>query len=543
MNDDDEEFHCRDIKNDSKDDNSDSYEDEDEDEEPFKKPTDQKTDSEVIAKEDDKIELSKIKESRYNSKVEDDNTDDEEEERGYQEKEKQPQESEQGDREYGHSKPHDDYSEDEREESTHDEDETEEEGFIPDPQTHVVTFIYEDDLTEPVLLKDNIFERAKDSLHLDAIPDKLPGREGEKAHIQAFLEPKINLGESGGTLYIAGMPGTGKTATVKEIIKNLQVKRKKSAIKLFRFIEINCMQLSYPDQLYQTLYSKLQFGRRSARPKTSEEALRLLKKRFNSNSAKKDFVIVLVDEFDCLLTKKEQTVIYNLFEWPNKPASKFVVIAISNTMNLPDQLSSRVKSRMGLQRLPFQPYNTQQLESIIKYRLGGLEAFDQDSIQLVAKRVATVCGDARRALEICRKAATIALQQNELDNLVQKVTDTHIDEVFKQFSLPIRRKLNQLSLFEKLFLYCVCKESKRINSLEVVYGAVYRKLQETTLSKGMYCPTESEILQLAGSLGGYKLILFEDDKPINWDHLLKLNISQVDLFYGLEEDEDLQTII
>ena len=41
-------------------------------------------------------------------------------------------------------------------------------------------------------------------------------------------------------------------------------------------------------------------------------------------------------------------------------------------------------------------------------RLLGIDAFDPDAVQLVSRKVAAVSGDARRALDICRRATEIA---------------------------------------------------------------------------------------------------------------------------------------
>lgn len=41
-------------------------------------------------------------------------------------------------------------------------------------------------------------------------------------------------------------------------------------------------------------------------------------------------------------------------------------------------------------------------------RMRGLKAFDEDAIQLAARKVAALSGDARRALDICRRSTEIA---------------------------------------------------------------------------------------------------------------------------------------
>ena len=44
---------------------------------------------------------------------------------------------------------------------------------------------------------------------------------------------------------------------------------------------------------------------------------------------------------------RKQDVLYNLFDWPTKPNSKLVVLAIANTMDLPERvMMNRVSSRL-----------------------------------------------------------------------------------------------------------------------------------------------------------------------------------------------------
>jgi origin recognition complex subunit 1 len=61
------------------------------------------------------------------------------------------------------------------------------------------------------------------------------------------------------------------------------------------------------------------------------------------------FSVVLMDELDQLFTAK-QDVVYNFFNWPTLPNSQLIVIAVANTMDMPEKLAGRVKSRMGEDR-------------------------------------------------------------------------------------------------------------------------------------------------------------------------------------------------
>ena len=51
-------------------------------------------------------------------------------------------------------------------------------------------------------------------------------------------------------MYISGVPGTGKTATVKEVTRALLLDAKEGNIPKFKFIEVNGMKLTEPRQAY-----------------------------------------------------------------------------------------------------------------------------------------------------------------------------------------------------------------------------------------------------------------------------------------------------
>ena len=86
-----------------------------------------------------------------------------------------------------------------------------------------------------------------------------------------------------------------------------------------------------------------------------------------------------------MLCNRKQSVLYNIFDWPSKPEGKLIIIAIANTMDLPERvMMGRVSSRLGLTRQTFQPYTHAQLQTIVASRLEGLEVFQQDAVQLVA---------------------------------------------------------------------------------------------------------------------------------------------------------------
>jgi Cdc6-like AAA superfamily ATPase len=68
--------------------------------------------------------------------------------------------------------------------------------------------------------------------------------------------------------------------------------------------------------------------------------------------------------------------------------ARLVVVAISNTINLPEKLSTRVQSRIGGERCHFRSYNVEDTATILKTRLGMLgnshdhPVFEEDAIKV-----------------------------------------------------------------------------------------------------------------------------------------------------------------
>jgi origin recognition complex subunit 1 len=80
-------------------------------------------------------------------------------------------------------------------------------------------------------------------------------------------------------------------------------------------------------------------------------------------------------------------------------------------MDLPERtLSNKISSRLGLTRITFPGYNHEQLMRIIQSRLEGVPGniVESDAVQFASRKVAAVSGDARRALDICRRAVELA---------------------------------------------------------------------------------------------------------------------------------------
>uniref|UniRef100_A0A8C3K605 Origin recognition complex subunit 1 n=1 Tax=Calidris pygmaea TaxID=425635 RepID=A0A8C3K605_9CHAR len=375
----------------------------------------------------------------------------------------------------------------------------------------------------------SILEEARLRLHVSAIPESLPCREEEFQDIYNFVESKLIDG-TGGCMYISGVPGTGKTATVHEVIRCLLQAAENDDLPSFQFAEINGMKLTDPHQAYVQILELL-----TGQKVTASHAAVLLAKMFNTPGPKRKTTVLIVDELDLLWTRK-QNVMYNLFDWPTQKHSKLIILAIANTMDLPERIMmNRVASRLGLTRMSFQPYTYKQLQQIISSRLNNVKAFEEDAIQLVSRKVAALSGDARRCLDICRRATEICefASQKRTPEIVRMA---HITEAIDEmFSSPYINAIRSASLHEQIFLKAILAEFRKAGVEEATVQQVY--LQHTALCRmeGMQRPAVSEIMAICSRLGACRLLLVESSRKYLHTRV-RLNISQDDVMYALKEE-------
>ncbi|XP_034951202.1 origin recognition complex subunit 1 [Chelonus insularis] len=369
-----------------------------------------------------------------------------------------------------------------------------------------------------------ILEEARAQLHVSAVPQSLPCRETEFNDIFMFLEKKI-ADHSSGCMYISGVPGTGKTATVNEVIRCLKKLNSNGSLPDFDFYEINGMKMSEPRQSYVQILKQM-----TGQSTTWEAALKILDKRFTNKQAKKSMTLLLIDELDVLCNKR-QDVVYNLLNWPSQPAAQLVVITIANTMDLPERvLMSRVTSRLGLTRLTFQPYNYKQLNEIVIARLNESNAFKSEAVQLVARKVAAVSGDARRALDICRRATEIAeLYESKI------VTIQHVNEALTEMIASVKvRAIKCCSEMEKVFLQAVCAEIKRTGVEETIFKNVYKQIEALCSFEGVFVPNATQALDICNRLCTHRFILVDDPRNDILQRIF-LNVSMDDIHFALQD--------
>ena len=155
------------------------------------------------------------------------------------------------------------------------------------------------------------FAEAAARLAPSAAPERMPCREKERDEVVGVLRAAVLEGALGGSLYLSGTPGTGKTATVHQALRALAADK---ALPPFRTIFVNGMKLNSPFEVYTLLWENL-----TGQAVKPNRALELLEKRFAVPTASRlpfgrqpkqrrkgvsEKVILILDELDYLVTSR-----------------------------------------------------------------------------------------------------------------------------------------------------------------------------------------------------------------------------------------------
>lgn len=267
------------------------------------------------------------------------------------------------------------------------------------------------------LFTPNKYCDARKALHSDT-PENLPGREKELGELENFIQLHLTK-KSSASLYVSGPPGTGKTASLSQIMSKPEYKSS------FKTVYINCTTTKSASAIYGKIIEELELSV----TKSTKNSKIVIEKYLNG---KHKMLLLILDEIDQLETKN-QSVLYSIFEWPSRPDSKLILVGIANSLDLTDRLLPRLNAKCELKPklMHFASYTKQQIENIIVERLKAadvMDVFAPVAIKLLAGKVAAVSGDIRRALDISRRV----IELTESKKILQPTNDNG-NELFQQY--------------------------------------------------------------------------------------------------------------
>lgn len=382
----------------------------------------------------------------------------------------------------------------------------------------------------------------------------LPCRKEEQDLIYNYIKQGLQTNGNYHSLYIAGMPGTGKTASVKTILNILEselneAKNKRNGKALgkdgiipFKTIFLSGINFPNISNVFKIIY-KFIFAK--VKDKLNiKDYIQLLneffsnRKKYNSSSSLNDpsnsHIILIIDEIDILINNS-QNLLYNIFNWTTYDYAKLIVISISNTLDLPNRLLPKIRSRMGDNIIMFKPYNKEELGIIIKDRGIDLSLFSQDAIRLSCVKVAAINGDLRRVFHILTRAKEINSAENYKKKNKELVSKFDILNAWNElFSSKISNVIKSLHILEKIIIATVLSLIKDQNNNKIRLGDLYER-KDIFMKKY----NENSELSLEMTWEEYKKIIYNllRIKLLNYGDIQKSNFIENNIVIRFYVDE------
>ncbi|XP_075767654.1 cell division control protein 6 homolog [Pelodiscus sinensis] len=395
------------------------------------------------------------------------------------------------------------------------------------------------------------YQQAKSVLHT-AVPDQLLAREKEADIIRQFLKKHV-CQEKPGSLYVSGAPGTGKTACLSRILQDLQ-----NDLPGSKTIVLNCMSLSSSQAVFPAIAEQL--GQQGSSKVAGRDLVRKLEKQLTAEET--PMTVLMLDEMD-QLDSKGQDVLYTVFEWPWLAGSRLILIGVANALDLTDRILARLQARPKCkpQLLNFPPYTKEQIAAILQERLkqvSGSQVLDSTAIQFCARKVSAVSGDARKALDVCRRAIEIV----ELDVRSQtvlkplpgckspataalvspvpkKVELLHISRVISEvygdrMALGSGGASDQFPLQQKILVCSLLLLARQLKAKEVTLGKLHEAYSRVCRQQQMAAVAQSECLSLATLLESRGILTLKKAKEARLTKV-SLKIEERDVEHALKD--------
>jgi len=348
----------------------------------------------------------------------------------------------------------------------------------------------------------SIFKGGKDVLRSSYIPDVLPHREEQIDQLASILVTALE-GQRPSNILLFGKTGTGKTATIKYVGKELE--RANSEEGKVHFIYMNCEVVDTQYGILQNLGNLFINDFEERIPFTgwsTERVYHILRDKIDETNR---IIIIVLDEIDKLVSKSGDDVLYHLCRINDDLKNARVsVIGISNDLKFTEFLDPRVRSSLSEGRMVFPPYNAEQLRDILGQRASL--AFDENLLEpsvipLCAALAAQEHGDARRALDLLRVAAELAERHH-----LSIVTESEVVKAKNKIELDcVTEAVKTLPLQSKLVLMGVVLNEEKGNA-KLTTGDLYETYKELCQCTSVAILTQRRVTDLISELDMLGLI-------------------------------------
>ena len=345
-----------------------------------------------------------------------------------------------------------------------------------------------------------IFKKDRDILRPSYIPENLPHRRKQIEALASILATALQ-GSRPSNILIFGKTGTGKTAVMKYLGKEIKAAHTnhEGRFSAVNFIYINCeiVDTQYGVLAHVGNYFIQDWDERI--PFTGWSTEKVYNQLREQIDAREEVTLIVLDEIDKLVYKSGDDVLFHLTEInADLHQGKLSIVGISNDLKFTEFLDTRVRSRLGEERMVFPPYNANQLQDILRQRAElalNDDGIDPGVISLCAALAAQEHGDARRALDLLRVSAELA----ERDHAT-RVTEHFVHKAVNKLELDaVEEVVSTLPTHSKLVLLSILI-NEREGSPYSTTGEVYDTYRELCRQHGMNHLTQRRVTDLISEL-------------------------------------------
>lgn len=348
----------------------------------------------------------------------------------------------------------------------------------------------------------SIFQQRRYLLRPEYVPQDLPHRDEQIRQIAGILHVALR-GERPSNLLVFGTTGTGKTAVVKHVLREMRgwieertgtrfvevprreraaaapgapdepaagaapqnhaleayrTLRKRDTDPALNLLYMNCKLVKTEYGILKGIANLLVDRWSQAVPITGWPLERAYSFVREGVDAAGGVTLVVLDEIDEHVRRSGDDVLYHLMNLNEDLArARLSIVGISNDSRFMHRLEPRVRTRLGEEKIVFPPYDAPQLQDILLRR--AEHAFEPGVLEkavvpLCAELSAQADGDARRALALLRVAGELAEREG-----IGQVTDRHVHRANQRIELDVLHEvIRGLPLHAKILLLSIAGE-------------------------------------------------------------------------------------
>ncbi|KAL4177041.1 hypothetical protein KRP22_001977 [Phytophthora ramorum] len=305
---------------------------------------------------------------------------------------------------------------------------------------------------------------------------------------------QVLKGDAQGSLFIIGPPGTGKSSSVNELLREQgyetvaiasPTNRKRTRKGAKTAVRFNCSTFTDPAALYAAVAQQVCQTTSWSVPEAMDPyALDSFVAMQRGVKAKQRSVVLVLDEVDQLLRlparmqPRVKELLHFLVRWAHVAPAEVKFLGIMNGVDMYEQVSRVHVTGEGsddsrVPRVVFGSYSHQELLLILQSYVQRASSSDSSevakfieprAVELIARKVAARDGDARLAISLLQQSARHALQRSGavsssvLEGSAAPVKVT-VRDVFQcataMLSSPVVQQIKQLPRQAKLLLYVI----------------------------------------------------------------------------------------